>query len=64
MIWASFANKVASDTRQLGATIDVETTKLRFLGNLRLDVWDCAGQDSESLPLQLRQEADRLASLL
>jgi len=41
-----FANKVASDTRQLGATIDVETTKVKFLGNLRLDVWDCAGQSS------------------
>jgi hypothetical protein len=57
----SFANKIAKDTRQLGATIDVETTKVRFMGNLRLDVWDCAGQESPSkLPQTSLINAGRL----
>ena len=38
-----FSNYVAKDTRRLGATIDVEHSHLRFLGNLTLNLWDCGG---------------------
>ena len=38
-----FANYVARDTRRLGATIDVEYSHVRFLGNLVLNLWDCGG---------------------
>ncbi|CCX11446.1 Gtr1/RagA G protein conserved region-domain-containing protein [Pyronema domesticum] len=41
-----FSNYVAKDTRRLGATIDVEHSHLRFLGNLTLNLWDCGGQDA------------------
>ena len=40
-----FDNVVASDTRRLGATIDVESSQVRFLGDLQLDLWDCGGQE-------------------
>ncbi|KAJ3244700.1 Interleukin-4 receptor subunit alpha [Chytriomyces hyalinus] len=40
-----FANYVAADTRRLGATIDIEHSHVRFLGNLVLNLWDCGGQD-------------------
>lgn len=40
-----FSNYSAFDTRRLGATIDVEHSHLRFLGNLTLNLWDCGGQD-------------------
>ncbi|KAI9197064.1 Gtr1/RagA G protein conserved region-domain-containing protein [Polychytrium aggregatum] len=40
-----FANYIAKDTRRLGATIDVEHSHVRFLGNLVLNLWDCGGQD-------------------
>ncbi|CAG8506185.1 2090_t:CDS:2 [Acaulospora morrowiae] len=40
-----FHNYVAKDTRRLGATIDVENSRVRFLGNLVLNLWDCGGQD-------------------
>jgi GTPase SAR1 family protein len=33
-----FANYIARDTRRLGATIDVEHSHVRFLGNLVLNV--------------------------
>ncbi|TKC34364.1 hypothetical protein EI555_010293, partial [Monodon monoceros] len=36
-----FANYIARDTRRLGATIDVEHSHVRFLGNLVLNLWDC-----------------------
>ena len=39
-----FANYIARDTRRLGATIDVEHSHVRFLGNLVLNLWDCGGQ--------------------
>lgn len=42
-----FDNVVARDTRRLGATIDVESSQIRFLGDLQLDLWDCGGQDGE-----------------
>jgi len=41
-----FSNHVAKDTRRLGATIDVESNQIRFLGEMRLDLWDCGGQES------------------
>ena len=34
-----FSNYVAKDTRRLGATIDVEHSHVRFLGNLVLNLW-------------------------
>jgi Ras-related GTP-binding protein A/B len=40
-----FANYIARDTRRLGATIDVEHSHVRFLGNLVLNLWDCGGQE-------------------
>ncbi|KAJ2771302.1 hypothetical protein IWQ57_002279, partial [Coemansia nantahalensis] len=39
-----FANFTASDTRRLGATIDVEHSTVQFMGNLSLNIWDCGGQ--------------------
>lgn len=41
-----FSNFVASDVRRLGATIDVEHSQIKFLGNLILNLWDCGGQDA------------------
>ena len=35
-----FANYIARDTMRLGATIDVEHSHVRFLGNLVLNLWD------------------------
>lgn len=44
-----FDNVVARDTKRLGATIDVDTSQIRFLGDLQLDLWDCGGQECECL---------------
>ena len=41
-----FSNYVAKDVRRLGATIDVEHSNIRFMGNLMLNLWDCGGQDA------------------
>ncbi|PLW21414.1 hypothetical protein PCANC_02524 [Puccinia coronata f. sp. avenae] len=41
-----FANMAAADTRKLGATIDMETTPVKFLGHFALRLVDCGGQDS------------------
>eukprot|EP00003_Mantamonas_plastica_P032685 TRINITY_DN900_c0_g1_i3.p1 TRINITY_DN900_c0_g1~~TRINITY_DN900_c0_g1_i3.p1 ORF type:complete len:314 (+),score=97.34 TRINITY_DN900_c0_g1_i3:31-942(+) len=41
-----FANYIARDTARLGATIDVEHSSVRFLGNLVLNLWDCGGQEA------------------
>lgn len=41
-----FSNYVARDTRRLGATIDVDLSHVKFLGNLTLNLWDCGGQDA------------------
>lgn len=50
-----FNSQLAADTRRLGATIDVENSTINFLGGLRLDLWDCGGQDCAfSLPFLLR----------
>lgn len=40
-----FKSQLAADTRRLSATIDVESSQIKFLGGLRLDLWDCGGQD-------------------
>ena len=39
-----FADYLARDTTRLSATIDVEYSQVRFLGNLHLHLWDCGGQ--------------------
>jgi Ras-related GTP-binding protein A/B len=41
-----FANYIARDTTRLAATIDVEHSHVRFLGNLALNLWDCGGQEA------------------
>ncbi|EFC50270.1 predicted protein [Naegleria gruberi] len=41
-----FANYIARDTMRLGATIDVEHSHVKFLGNLVLNLWDCGGQEA------------------
>jgi len=41
-----FANYIARDTQQLNATADVESSNVRFLGNLSLNLLDCGGQDN------------------
>ncbi|KAG0144202.1 hypothetical protein CROQUDRAFT_660272 [Cronartium quercuum f. sp. fusiforme G11] len=41
-----FANMAAADTRKLGATIELETTSIKFLGHFGLRLVDCGGQDS------------------
>jgi len=41
-----FANFVARDTMKLGATINVEQSQVRFLGDLVLNLWDCGGQET------------------
>lgn len=38
-----FSNYIAKDTRKLGATIDVDLSHVKFLGNLTLNLWDCGG---------------------
>ncbi|GJQ11771.1 hypothetical protein GpartN1_g3562.t1 [Galdieria partita] len=40
-----FANYIPRETRRLGATIDIEHSQIRFLGDLMLSLWDCGGQD-------------------
>mmetsp|Transcript_25384 Transcript_25384/g.28236 ORF Transcript_25384/g.28236 Transcript_25384/m.28236 type:complete len:297 (+) Transcript_25384:48-938(+) len=41
-----FANYIARDTSRLGATIDVEHSHVKFLGDLVLNLWDCGGQEA------------------
>jgi Ras-related GTP-binding protein A/B len=41
-----FANYIARDTTRLAATIDVEHSHVRFMGNLALNLWDCGGQEA------------------
>lgn len=40
-----FSNYSAYETQRLSATMDVEHSHLRFLGNMTLNLWDCGGQD-------------------
>lgn len=41
-----FSNFLARDTRRLGATIDIDLSHVKFLGNLTLNLWDCGGQEA------------------
>ncbi|TLD31098.1 hypothetical protein PspLS_02476 [Pyricularia sp. CBS 133598] len=41
-----FSNYLAKDTRRLGATIDIDLSHVKFLGNLQLNLWDCGGQEA------------------
>merc|ERR1712183_248171 len=41
-----FANYLARDTMRLGATIDVEHSHVRLLGNLVLNLRACGGQEA------------------
>lgn len=45
-----FSNYVAKDVRRLGATIDVEHSHVKFMGNLTLNLWDCGGWVLPFLP--------------
>ncbi len=40
-----FANYLARDAYRLTFTNDVSRSRVRFLGNLVLSLWDCGGQD-------------------
>ena len=42
-----FNSRLASETTSFQATVDTEQTKIKFLGGLNLDLWDCGGQDSK-----------------
>ena len=59
-----FSNFVAKDVRRLGATIDVEHSRVKFLGNLVLNLWDCGGLFISSLILgaRLTQASDKMRS--
>ena len=38
-----FANHLAKDTYRIEFTIEVNHSKVKFLGNLVLNLWDCGG---------------------
>ncbi|KAA0153002.1 hypothetical protein FNF27_00013 [Cafeteria roenbergensis] len=40
-----FANLIARETSRLSATLDVEYSTVRFMGDLVLNIWDCGGQE-------------------
>jgi Ras-related GTP-binding protein A/B len=40
-----FANYLARDAYRITFTHDVSRSRVRFLGNLVLNLWDCGGQD-------------------
>jgi Ras-related GTP-binding protein A/B len=50
-----FSNYVAKDVRRLGATIDVEHSNIKFMGNLMLNLWDCGGYANNSKPMRQPQ---------
>ena len=41
-----FSSYIPRDTSRLGATIDIEHSHVRFLGNMILNLWDLGGQQS------------------
>jgi len=45
-IYINLFSNLARDTAALSPTIDVESSQLRFLGNLTLNLWDCGAQDA------------------
>jgi Ras-related GTP-binding protein A/B len=50
-----FSNYVAKDVRRLGATIDVEHSNIKFMGNLMLNLWDCGGYADSSMYMKSPQ---------
>ena len=40
-----FANYLAREAYRINFTVDVSKARVRFLGNLVLQLWDCGGQD-------------------
>jgi len=38
-----FANYPARETVGFGYTVGVDESKIRFMGNLTLNLWDCGG---------------------
>ena len=40
-----FANYLARDTYRITFTVDVAKSRVKFLGDLVLNLWDCGGQD-------------------
>ena len=38
-----FANFHAKDTMKFAFTMEVQSSKVKFLGNLYLNLWDCGG---------------------
>lgn len=40
-----FANYLARDAYRITFTVDVAKARVRFLGDLVLQLWDCGGQD-------------------
>ena len=40
-----FANYLAREAYRITFTVDVAKARVRFLGNLVLQLWDCGGQD-------------------
>ena len=42
-----FANYHAKDTGKLAFTMEVQNSKVKFLGNLYLNLWDCGGYTSK-----------------
>ena len=40
-----FANYLARDAYRITFTVDVAKSRVRFLGDLVLSLWDCGGQD-------------------
>ncbi|GAB7346984.1 hypothetical protein MBLNU459_g3138t1 [Dothideomycetes sp. NU459] len=58
-----FSNYVAKDVRRLGATIDVEHSNIRFMGNLMLNLWDCGGQDGFTESYLTHQRSHVFASV-
>lgn len=40
-----FANYPAKETVGIGYTLGIDENKIRFMGDLTLNLWDCGGQD-------------------
>lgn len=40
-----FANYLARDAYRIAFTVDVAKSRVKFLGDLVLSLWDCGGQD-------------------
>jgi predicted GTPase len=60
-----FSNYVAKDVRRLGATIDVEHSNIKFMGNLMLNLWDCGGYAiSSGAPVYLGADTNPVRTAL